>query len=120
MIRHLPTAPYWPTTDPRSDAAAAAVASLSRTKVTPAEEHSMSHSTTIASAGEAPGGQSGLPAALARLRATAEAAGIVVFDDLREPWPDDSVAVYVSGRGFAAFNPAVDDHGPPPDLIPFV
>jgi len=80
----------------------------------------MSHSTTIAPAGGAPGGQSGLPAALARLRATAEAAGIVVFDDLREPWPDDNVAVYVGGRGFAAFNPALDDDGLRADLIAFV
>ncbi len=80
----------------------------------------MSHSTTIASAEGAPGGQSGLPTALARLRATAEAAGIVIFDDLREPWPDDNVGVYVSGRGFAAFNPALDDDGLRADLIAFV
>jgi hypothetical protein len=80
----------------------------------------MSHSTTIASAERTHDGEPGLATALARLRATAEAAGIVVFDDLREPWPDDNVAVYVSGRGFAAFNPALNDAGLHADLIAFV
>jgi hypothetical protein len=80
----------------------------------------MTHSTTIAPAEDTRGGEPGLPTALARLRATAEAAGIVIFDELREPWPDDNVGVYVSGRGFAAFNPSLADDGLRADLIAFV
>jgi len=80
----------------------------------------MTRSTTIAPDQDTCGGEPGLPTVLARLRATAEAAGIVIFDELRAPWPDDNVGAYVSGRGFAAFNPCLDDDGLRADLIAFV